>query len=522
MLAENQLPHQLKLLLENPNVLKVGRSVKADLCYLQQGCRSTIPFTGALDLAMLAKNRQVTSTAKNSLADLCANVLHKRLDKNVPERVSIAWENESLTEDQIRYAALDVYASLCIYQALIKIPAPGPLPPNLTPQSPVLLFNDDRTRLIARGSISSHLSDRAFDGINITPTRTVIEVLQVIVPGAIIGTHKKKTLGDFGEVPFHLVCLRSHLRTIVTMPESPSHPLDTPACVGSLSSHGATSRPCPSDTGSLSPDSEDLEEAGIGAPLLDTCDSEPPNSDAQTSDTPESDSKSASDGQEILGEGPLVWGTSIRSRVLKDPFHVFNMFYIAKGHGLRIEFSRALRDAIFIPDKDDRRRITAWGSAQVPPRSWDEMLRTNTTWLWRHCKRTIPPPEQLYPLVKHIFHTYGPLRDAKTSLPLFNSAAWKTAKNILDLIRDGYLSDPPGVALYYPIGTDETSGGLTIYRCVRGTTFTEGGVHTHLRSRLPTSGVSVRHLVACLLDFVLRHNLLVRIFVSSLSIQVFC
>jgi hypothetical protein len=39
--------------------------------------------------------------------------------------------------------------------------------------------------------------------------------------------------------------------------------------------------------------------------------------------------------------------------------------------------------------------------------------------------------------------------------------------------------------------------------------FTEGGVHTHLRSKLPTSGVSIRHVNASLLDFVLRHNLCV-------------
>ncbi|KAK0461442.1 hypothetical protein IW261DRAFT_1614365 [Armillaria novae-zelandiae] len=44
---------------------------------------------------------------------------------------------------------------------------------------------------------------------------------------------------------------------------------------------------------------------------------------------------------------------------------------------------------------------------------------------------------------------------------------------------------------------------------------TEGGVHTHLRSRLPTSGVSIRHMRACLLDFILRHNLLVGTFNST-------
>ena len=43
----------------------------------------------------------------------------------------------------------------------------------------------------------------------------------------------------------------------------------------------------------------------------------------------------------------------------------------------------------------------------------------------------------------------------------------------------------------------------------------EGGVHTQLLSRLPTSGTSVRHLNACFADFVLVHNLRVSPFSNS-------
>jgi len=114
-------------------------------------------------------------------------------------------------------------------------------------------------------------------------------------------------------------------------------------------------------------------------------------------------------------------------------------------------------------------------------------------------------------MVAKVLHTYGPLKDAKTGQPLFNKAAWKSAKNILSLIQNGYLSDPPGIALYYQIGLDSKNGGLPIYRCMRGTNMTEGAVHKQIRSRVPVSGVSPQHLYACLLDFILRHNLLVRL-----------
>lgn len=68
---------------------------------------------------------------------------------------------------------------------------------------------------------------------------------------------------------------------------------------------------------------------------------------------------------------------------------------------------------------------------------------------------------------------------------------------------------PQILPLYTVIGLDEKNHGLPIYHCFRGTNSTEGGVHTHLRPRMPTSGASVRHVHSCLLDFVLRHNLVV-------------
>ena len=113
-------------------------------------------------------------------------------------------------------------------------------------------------------------------------------------------------------------------------------------------------------------------------------------------------------------------------------------------------------------------------------------------------------------MVAKVLHTYGPLKDAMTGQPLFNKSAWKFAKNILTLIKNGYLSDPPGIALYYQIGLDNKNGGLPIYRCMCDTTMTEG-VHKQICSCVPVSGVSPQHLYSCLLDFILRHNLLLRL-----------
>ena len=109
------------------------------------------------------------------------------------------------------------------------------------------------------------------------------------------------------------------------------------------------------------------------------------------------------------------------------------------------------------------------------------------------------------------------LKDVKTGQPLFNKSAWKSAKNILTLIQGGYLSDPLGITLYYQIGLDSNNGSLPIYRCMHGTDMTEGGVHKQICSHLPVSGVSPQHLYSCLLDFILRHNLLVKLLISFLG-----
>jgi hypothetical protein len=365
-----------------------------------------------------------------------------------------------------------------------------------------LIYHTDKTRVIASGSITPHALGSSVDGINITPTRIAVTVHNVLVPAAIMAQHHKRSLESFGTPPFDIVCLRSHLRLASTTSHlTPHSPLQTNHSNEPNNTLETSSLPV--EDPSPDPDTDER----IGTLLMDESLAEVPDVDH---DSHVADAQSSMEGQKVLDDAIATAAfPKIRSRVLKDPFHVFNMLYISRTHGLRIAFACALRDAIFIPDKEDKQHITAWASLQNPPKTWKDLLHQNSAWLWRHCKRIIPPPELLHPLVASVFRVYGPLKDAKTGLPLFNTAAWGVAKNILDLISKGYVSDPPGIALYSQIGVDAKAGGLPVYRCMRGTNLTEGGVHTHLRSRLPTSGVSVRHLLACLNDFILRHNLLV-------------
>jgi len=238
------------------------------------------------------------------------------------------------------------------------------------------------------------------------------------------------------------------------------------------------------------PDTTEIQEDSIG-------DAEP-------------DQLSLEEGIAVLIEiekNPSAWPVWIRSRVIMDIWHAMARIKVAKEHGFRRPFARALRDAMLIPDIEGKKRIEAY--LTTIGSSWDDVLQFNAKWLWKHCKRTIPPPELLYPLVKEVYLTYGPLLDCKTKQPLFNSRAWKDAGNVLKAIQAGLLSDPPGVTLYFQMGVDKKHGNLPIYRCARGTNSVEGGVHLSGRRHLPISGVSTRHASCRLRDFVLMHNLVV-------------
>ncbi|KAF6764006.1 hypothetical protein DFP72DRAFT_956173 [Ephemerocybe angulata] len=532
LIARHRLPEKLIMLLQNPRVLKVGRMVKNDLKQLEDAIGATTPFVGALDLASYAKARHAVSNARCSLSQLCAVVLQKRLSKNVSERLSTAWEQPHLTPEQEHYAACDAYAPLLIYQELSKLSVPIALPDSPLPSTPVLIFSSDNTVVIAHGRLPVDQSASQYDNINITPTRILVEITEVIVPAAIISTHKKRALSDFGPPNFLVVCPRGRVKVYDPFTFGPQPAGTSEAATGAETDETETaglppvadssgtreseaassesldnSEPSPDGTGVLLRHSLGLEGEEDGTP-----------NDPATAHPRNIDLESQTYGYEVLrgpAASPSTWSTILRSRVLKDVFHVFNMLRLSTTHGLRKAFGRALRDILFVPDLEDRLRISAWASRLAEPKTFEQLLASMPNWLWRRCRRQIPPPDILYPLVEELFLAYGPLKDATTDQPLFNQQAWKTSKQILELIRQGYVSDPPGIALYTVIGVDAKAGNLPIYRCSRGTNFTEGGVHTHLRARLPTSGASIRHVNACLSDFVLQHNLRVGTFNST-------
>jgi len=253
----------------------------------------------------------------------------KRLNKNVPERISQAWEDKTLTREQLDYAACDAYASLVIYKHLQQFDIPRWLPPTLTPGTPVLLYNSDNTTVIAEGQISTHhqVHDggtktnkiQVYDGINITPIKAIININQIHVPGALISSHGKRALTSFGPVPFALICLRSHLQSF--------NPAASPHKMTASTPNQGSNPIRPSrlaDIDELEPDDSGTISVGY---LLTS------NLSTPSSEVPQSvDAKCASIGEKILGPEPKLqpneseFDSTLHSNVSKDPFHIFNMF----------------------------------------------------------------------------------------------------------------------------------------------------------------------------------------------------
>lgn len=381
MLGNGRLPQQLLLLLQHPQILKVGRLVDADLKYLEAACQSPVPFVGGLDLAKYAKDQHVIQSISHcSLSDLCALVLGKCLQKNVPERVSNAWENDHLTDQQIHYAASDVWASLCIYKQLSALNVPQPLLPDIQPGTLVLVYSPDSTVVVAHGRILNRLHDKVFDTINVTPSRTVVDIFEVYVPGAIITAHHKRSLDSFGPVPFTVVCLQNQLRSFSTLSNLPLTAPTPQAAPGGppkilhqnltlLENDNQQSQIIESWISTNDDELQDLllESSDANSNPLD------PNASSPVH-PPETDNSSAEEGNHaVLPSSPCSWDTIIHSRVLKDPFHVFNMLRLPAQHGVHIDFEQALRDAIFIPDDADQKRIDLWARRQNPPQTFDQI-----------------------------------------------------------------------------------------------------------------------------------------------------
>lgn len=107
-----QYPDDLDDLICSKDVMKIGLSLRDDFSALRK--RSDCPPLNFIDLQTLVKDYGIKDI---SLQKIHAILFNKKISKN--QRLS-NWEASTLKESQKRYAAIDAWACLKIYNHLIK------------------------------------------------------------------------------------------------------------------------------------------------------------------------------------------------------------------------------------------------------------------------------------------------------------------------------------------------------------------------------------------------------------------
>lgn len=118
------LPREVKRLLENPDIVKIGAAVRDDL----KGLKKLSPTFKPAGFFDLNEELKKVGFLNVGVRNLCAMVLGIRISKS--EQVS-NWEADQLTAKQELYAATDAWACLAVFQKLLDS---GTLEPLFSPE----------------------------------------------------------------------------------------------------------------------------------------------------------------------------------------------------------------------------------------------------------------------------------------------------------------------------------------------------------------------------------------------------
>ena len=166
-------------------------------------------------------------------------------------------------------------------------------------------------------------------------------------------------------------------------------------------------------------------------------------------------------------------------RVQGDVFHMMKRPRPAAKHSFLDMYAQALSYAFFLRDEDDEQRVyTALRRRDFCNQEIRRLLLKDYNYTMLRIRRRLRPPRILVAWLDAIFTAFGPLRCSKTKKTLLSRKEQAKAKNVLDEVRDGFVSDVHGVelyqALYTPNGTEwRDRDYLPLRSCARGSNNTE-------------------------------------------------
>jgi len=179
---------------------------------------------------------------------------------------------------------------------------------------------------------------------------------------------------------------------------------------------------------------------------------------------------------------------------------------LPKRHGATKLFSRCFVHAMMFYNEKDVAAAMKVAIELWPSLNWSGVLYRHPDWVNRRVRRFIPGPVVILTRVEQVFKAFQDVVGAKTGQPLFNAAAKKAARQVLELIKGGWVSDPDGVSMYVLRRRDRD--GLPLWLYCRGTNSNEGSIHQKLvKVFMGFRGASAELIHFALLEWVHRHNI---------------
>ncbi|KAG6849716.1 hypothetical protein H0H93_006013 [Arthromyces matolae] len=510
----NLPPSLLRLLISN-RVFKIGVSVQADLTRLKKQftqLSQQVNFN-IIDLKEFCIDRGIISRKDSgSLEQLTEKAIGMYITKDDTIRRCEEWEAKILSAEHRTYAALDVFTSRLIFEAASAVKPALRVNSETPGGTRVTLLVQEGGAVVAYGSVAFD-QPSTFNHVRVKTRknhRLVIDVDILLNPSAAAilhlirgeGSTRTKagalTLGQLQAassesstfkvvVPVSLLDFDTHNNNKQNKTVT-SEPISAP----SSSSHSVQSTSL-QDQKELDSDNEDVvaeppeeeDDVLVSLKMLEACSAVEDKSSAserkgkRRATTLASEvvavNDIASTLQKLIEKPPDVG--EVMTRIKKDIFHAFHMIPTSVNHGVRPAFLRALRDHMMRWDPEIRASVDRT-CQRVFKCSFDDMLVRNPRFICERTPRHIPSPSVLVPAIKHVFDTFGNALDSKTQLPLFNHTARKKAEAVLDLARQGYLSDLDDIPMYEKSGIDNY--GLETFRSLRGTNNVEGGPHSDI------------------------------------------
>lgn len=456
-----KFPSALKQLLESADIKKVAHKISSDKSKLSE---IGIALNGCIELGNLARERGVVRVANCALSEIVEALFGCKIKKD-PHVRRCDWGKNQLSEEEIKYAAIDAYAHMMSYLKILRIPhvypsnMPKPKASDLQGDS-VLLFTKNLNCVVASGTVvGQEMEPTLFAPVGSKNTVNIrISRGDIRQPGALVaksGMQSFQELLDNEEDDGGFIVVTWKVSQLRRSPPPP-------------------------------PQQHEISVVTIQVQVPITPPIQTDNLDAD----PDPDS----------GVDP-EYGND--KGVKQDIEHIFLRFskILKKSHGAFGAFMARLSDVFFVPSQADiafikmALRKSGLQEEEIKAKPWH--------FFKRRVRRSVPKPSDLEREFKRVVNLLANIEDSKSDEPLFSKKAWSQYRSTLRHIRKGCLSDIPGETYYVQIGED--SMGIPLFKCLRGTSALEG-FHQKIRQLVRGFNISPRYAIALLMEYIYRWN----------------